>query len=52
MKSYRTYRCGELAWKCVYSSVNKRGKETKRESIRKWGLYTSNRKKMRKGSEL
>jgi hypothetical protein len=50
MKTYRTYRYGELPHRCIYSSVNKRGKETKRESIRKWGLYTSKRKKMRKGS--
>jgi hypothetical protein len=50
MKTYRTYRYGELAYLCIYSSVNKRGKETKRESIRKWGLYTSKRKTMRKGS--
>ena len=53
MKSYRTYRYGYLAWRCVYASANKRDKETKRMSNRAWVSHSRfNVKKMRKGSEL
>lgn len=55
MKNYRTYRYGYLAWCCLYASANKRDKETKRTTLRRWGIKGHSRfntKKMRKGNEL
>lgn len=53
MKSYRTYRYGELPYMCICNNLNKRDKETKRMANRRWVIHGRfSTKTMRKGNEL
>jgi hypothetical protein len=53
MKTYRTYRYGELAYLCICNGANKRDKQTKRmytrDAMTGWDKYR-HIKTMRKGS--